>query len=88
VDSAVLGCLGRHTIGCWRAAWHGEEEPIPGSCWRGYEERSTQSSRSAGELVEGLVCAADTGEAAVELGCSAGSGLKARASGNGEPVPI
>jgi hypothetical protein len=37
--------------------------------------------------VEGLVCAADTGEAAAKLGCSAASDLKARAYGDGEPVP-
>ena len=87
MDSAVLGCLGRRTMGCWRVAGHGEGEPVPGSCWRGYEGRSTQSCRSAGEAVEGLVCAADTGEAAAKLGCSAASDLKARAYGDGEPVP-
>jgi len=74
-------------MGCWRAARHGEGEPVPGSCWRGYEGRSTQSFRSPGEAVEGLVCAADTGEAAAKLGCSATSDLKARAYGDGEPVP-
>jgi hypothetical protein len=37
--------------------------------------------------VEGLVCAADTGEAAAKLSCSAVSDLKARAYGDGEPVP-
>ena len=68
VDSAVLDCWGRRTMGCWWAARRGEGEPVHGSCWRGYEKRSTQSCSPAGEAVEGLVCAADTGEAAVELG--------------------
>ena len=79
VDSAVLGYLGWRTIGCWRVAGHGEEEPILGSCWRVYKERSTQSSRAAGKSVEGLVCAANTGKAAADL--------KASASGDGELVP-
>jgi len=37
--------------------------------------------------MEGLVCAADTDKVAAELGCSTASDLKARASGDGEPVP-
>jgi len=60
---------------------------VLGSCWRGYEERSTQSCRPAAEALEGLVCAVDTDEADVELGCFVASDLKARASGNGESVP-
>jgi len=42
----------------------------------------------AGEAVEGLHWAADTSEAAAELGCSAASNLKARASGNGDLVLV
>jgi hypothetical protein len=38
--------------------------------------------------VEGLVCAADTDEAAAELGCSIMSDLKARASGDEDLVPV
>jgi len=94
VDSAVLGCLGWRTMRCWRAARHGEVWPVPGRCWRGYEERSTQSCRPVGEAVEGLVCTADTCEAAAEqgwsaaeLGCSVAADLRTCASGDGEPVP-
>jgi hypothetical protein len=38
--------------------------------------------------VEGLVYAADTGEAAAKLGCYAASDLKARVSSDGEPVLV
>jgi hypothetical protein len=68
--------------------------PVPGRGWRGYEERSTQSCRPAGEVVEGLVGTADTGVAAaelgwadVELGCSVAADLRICTSGDGEPVP-
>jgi len=101
VDSAILGCLGRRTMGCWRAVGHKEMWHVSGRCWRGYEERSTQSCRPAGEAVEGLVCTADIGEAAAELGwsaaepgwsaaepgCSVAADLRTCTSGDGEPVP-
>jgi len=38
--------------------------------------------------MEGLVCAADTDKVATKLGCCTASDLKARAFGDGEPVPI
>ena len=82
-------------MGCWRAAGHGEVWPVPGRCWRGYEERSTQSCRPAGEAGEGLVGTTDTGEAAAEPGCSAAepgcsaaANLRTCASSDGEPVPV
>jgi len=39
-------------------------------CWRGYEERSTQSCRSVGEPVEGPDCTTDNGEPITEPVCS------------------
>jgi hypothetical protein len=48
---------------------------------------STRSCRPAGEVVEGLDWATDTGKAAAKLGYSAASDLKTKASGDGEHVP-
>ena len=36
---------------------------------------------------EWSICAANTDESTAEMGCSAVSDMKARASGDGEPVP-
>ena len=72
----------------WRCqiAGRGGEEPVPVSCWRGYEERSTQSCRLARDSVEGLVDTADPGEPAAKLVCSTRADLEAWTSGDGEPI--